>query len=141
MPAHRRDFLRSSLAASTLVSMGAATVPAFLSRSAVAAAGPGTPGGDRGPAGVRRLRGNHGRNRALPLAMPSKRTEVPTVASLDQYRLQIPGSDADRRAGRDALNGLARVDRKADDPLLGFVRRSTLSAYASSQRLEAVTRD
>jgi uncharacterized protein (DUF1501 family) len=66
---------------------------------------------------------------------------VPTVASLDQYRLQIPGSDADRRAGRDALNGLARVDRKADDPLLGFVRRSTLSAYASSQRLEAVTRD
>ena len=37
MSANRRDFLRSSLAASTLVSMGAATVPTFLSRSALAA--------------------------------------------------------------------------------------------------------
>src|SRR5262249_45261164 len=39
MPANRRDFLRCSLAASTLVSMGAATVPTFISRSALAAAG------------------------------------------------------------------------------------------------------
>ena len=38
MPTHRRDFLKSSLAASTLVSMGATTVPTFLSRSAAAAA-------------------------------------------------------------------------------------------------------
>ena len=248
MPAHRRDFLRSSLAASTLVSMGATTVPAFLSRSAVAAGmpGSGSGGSDRVLVVVQLLGGNDGLNtvvpfgmdgytkhrrtlrvptpqihklsgdvglhpamggmaklvedgglavvqgvgypnpdrshfrsmeiwesakldpkaldtgwlgraldaspakagddvraihvgnRALPLAVKAKRTEVPSVASLDQYRLQIPGSAADRRSGRDALDQLTRLERKGDDPLLGFVRRSTLSAYASSKRLETV---
>ncbi|MFO0950393.1 MAG: DUF1501 domain-containing protein [Isosphaeraceae bacterium] len=249
MPAHRRDFLRSSLAASTLVSMGAPTVPAFLGRSALAATADGAQGrGERVLVVVQLLGGNDGLNtvvpfgmdgyarqrralrvptpqihklskdvglhpsmggmaklaedgrlavvqgvgypnpdrshfrsmeiwesarldpkaldtgwlgraldaretkpgedvpaihlgtRELPLAMRSKRTEVPSVASLDQYRLQIPGSDADRRASRDALDRLAAAERPADDPLLGFVRRSTLTAYASSRRLEQVTR-
>src|SRR5262245_34046798 len=37
MTAHRRDFLKHTLAGSALVSMGAATVPCFLARSARAA--------------------------------------------------------------------------------------------------------
>ncbi|MGE3818053.1 MAG: DUF1501 domain-containing protein [Isosphaeraceae bacterium] len=250
MPAHRRDFLRSSLAASTLVSMGARTIPGFLGRSALAAGGPGQSGDGRALVVVQLLGGNDGLNtvvpfgqdgyarhrralristaqihklnkdvglhpamgalaalaqegklavvqgvgypnpdrshfrsmeiwesarldpkaldtgwlgravdaapvkpgadvlalhvgtRALPLALKSKKTEVPSVASLDQYRLRLAGSDADRRASRDAIDRLARSERpeEADDPLLGFVRRSAVTAYESSRRLEQVTR-
>jgi uncharacterized protein (DUF1501 family) len=247
MPAHRRDFLRSSLAASTLVSMGAATVPTFLSRSARAASE--TPGkSDRVLVVVQLLGGNDGLNtvvphgidgyprarralrlaagqvhkitkeiglhpsmgqmarlledgrlavvqgvgypnpdrshfrsmeiwesarmetaaletgwlgraldatpvkpgadapalhvgrRVLPLALKSKRTEVPSLESLDQYRLQLAGSDSDRRAGREAIDQIARLDRGSNDPLLGFLRRSTLTAYESSRRLEQLAR-
>ncbi len=81
----------------------------------------------------------HVGHRVLPLALRSKRTEVPSVASLDQYRLQIAGTVGDRRAGRHALDTIAKLDRPDDDPLLGFLRRSTLTAYESSRRLEQIT--
>src|SRR5262249_9359711 len=55
---------------------------------------------------------------------------------LDQFRLQVAGDAGARREARAALDGVARVERAADDPLLGFLRRSTLAAYDSSQRLE-----
>jgi uncharacterized protein (DUF1501 family) len=238
----RRDFLKSSLAASTLVSMGASTVPGFLSRSAVAAAGSAKAnerilvvvqllGGNDGlntvvphgidgyaknrralrlPAGqlhkvskeiglhpsmgqmaklleenrlsivqgvgypnpdrshfrsmeiweTARLEANaletgwlgravdatpakpgedtralHIGGRSLPLALKSKQTEVPSLESLEQYKLRL-----DRRDERDALDQLARLDRGQDDPLLGFMRRSTLAAYDSSKRLEQVVK-
>jgi uncharacterized protein (DUF1501 family) len=249
---HRRDFLKGSLAASTLVAMGASTVPAFLGRSALAARQDPPAGGDRDRdrvlVVVQLIGGNDGLNtvvpygldgytrnrkalrlqagsvlkldkeiglhpalgglktllddgrlavvqgvgypnpdrshfrsmeiwesgrlepgaietgwlgralddmparpgddsralhlgtRNLPLALRTRRTEVPSLASLDQYRLQLAGSDSERRAGRDALDRMTRVDRTQDDPLLGFLRRSTLSAYASSQRLEQVAK-
>ena len=244
MPADRRDFLRSSLAASTLVSMGATIVPSFLSRSALAA-GAGPAVSDRVLVVVQLLGGNDGLNtvvpfgmdgysrhrralrinanlvqkvtkeiglhpsmggmaklledgrlavvqgvgypnpdrshfrsmeiwesarldpaqldtgwlgraldlspsrpgedvkalnvggRALPLALRSKRTETPSLESLEQYRLQLAGSTGEKRSARDALDQIARLDR-GDDPLLGFVRRSTLTAYDSSKRLEQV---
>jgi uncharacterized protein (DUF1501 family) len=81
----------------------------------------------------------HVGRRVSPLALKSKRTEVPTLESLDQYRLQIAGSDSDRRDGRDALDQMTRLDRGSNDPLLGFLRRSTLTAYESSRRLEQLT--
>ena len=247
MGANRREFLRGSLAASTLVSMGASTVPTFLSRSAVAASeskgaphervlvvvqllggndglntvvpfghdgytrgrkalrlnssqihkidkeiglhpgmggmaklledgrlsvvqGVGYPNPDRShfrsmeiwesarlePKDLdtgwlgraldaapskpgQDVKGLHVGTRAFPLALKSKKTEVPTVASLDQYRLQLTGSAADKRTERAALDTIARLDRGANDPLLGFLRRSTLSAYESSKRLEQIT--
>ncbi len=248
MSTSRRDFLRSSLAASTLVSLGTATVPEFVSRSARAAAETNQSSSDRVLVVVQMLGGNDGLNtvvpyghdgylrarkvlrlsagqvqkidkeiglhpamgglaklvedgraavvqgvgypnpdrshfrsmeiwesarldakaldtgwlgralddwpaspsqsqdvkalhvatRALPLALRSKHTEVPSLASLDQYRLQLAGSDADRRTGREAIDTMARLDRPADDPLLGFLRQSTLTAYASSRRLEQI---
>ncbi len=70
--------------------------------------------------------------RRLPLALRAKRTEVPSLETLEQYRLQVAG------AARDALDQIARLDRPEDDPLLGFMRRSTLAAYESSRRLEQV---
>jgi uncharacterized protein (DUF1501 family) len=242
MGAHRRDFLKSTLAASTLVSMGAVTVPTFLSRSARAAAD--AKANDRILVVVQLLGGNDGLNtvvphgldgytkarrvlrlgtgqihaitkeiglhpgmgamskllgdgkvavvqgvgypnpdrshfrsmeiwetartetgaietgwlgraldaapqapggdiaalnvgaRSLPLAFRSKKSEVPSLENLDQYRLKLAGADADKRAARDAIDSVARIDRGSDDPLLGFLRRSTLAAYDSSKRLE-----
>ncbi len=243
MRPHRRDFLRSSLSASTLVALGASTVPEFLGRSARAAAGPKSNervlvvvqliggndglntvvphGSDGYPRGRRALRiaagevhkitseiGFHpsmgamaklleagklavvqgvgypnpdrshfrsmeiwesarmeadaidtgwiGRSldarasgsgddpraihigsRSLPLALKSKRTEVPSLESLEQYRLKFAG---EARAALGAIGKVARPDGPGDDPLLGFLRRSTLAAFESSRRLEEVVR-
>lgn len=75
--------------------------------------------------------------RRLPLAFKAKKAEIPSLESLEQYRLQVAGQGAEKRAARDAIDGVARLDR-GDDPLLGFLRRSTLAAYDSSKRLEAI---
>ena len=77
--------------------------------------------------------------RRLPLAMKAKKAEVPSLETLEQYRLQVAGNDADKRAAREAIDGVARLDR-GDDPLLGFLRRSTLAAYDSSKRLESIAK-
>ena len=244
MSAHRRDFLRSSLAASTLVSMGAGTIPGFLDRSARAAADAPKDDG-RVLVVVQLLGGNDGLNtviphkddgyikgrralrigssqvakitpevglhpsmgrmaklcedgklaivqgvgypnpdrshfrsmeiwetartetgaletgwlgraldahptpvggdiaglcvgsRTLPLALRAKKADVPSLDSLEQYRLRLGGDDASKRASRTAIDDVARAGR-GDDPLLGFLRRSTLAAYDSSRRLEGI---
>jgi uncharacterized protein (DUF1501 family) len=73
--------------------------------------------------------------RAVPLALRSKKTEVPSVESLESYTLQVAGTDQEKRSARRALNQLAAVERP-HDPLLGFIRQTTLAAYESSDRLE-----
>jgi uncharacterized protein (DUF1501 family) len=221
MSGSRRDFLKSSLAASSIVSLGGATVPTFLARSANAA----PPGGDRILVVIQLIGGNDGLNtvvphtmdgyakgrnalriaadkvktitpeiglhpamggfatlvegghaaivqgvgypnpdrshfrsmeiwegattaagkpetgwlgrmldqapkaagadlpglhlgsHGLPLAMRARDAMVPSLETLDQFRLRIEG---------------------ADDALLGFLRRSTLAAFDSSRRLESV---
>src|SRR5260370_36411318 len=65
MRSNRREFLKSSLAASTLVSLGAATVPTFLSRSALAAADTGR-ANDRVLVVVQLIGGNDGLNTVVP---------------------------------------------------------------------------
>lgn len=92
-------------------------------------AAPPTAGGD--------LPALHVGNRGSLLAFKAKKADVPSLESLEQYRLQVSGDDAAKRASRDAIDGVARLDR-GDDPLLGFLRRSTLAAYDSSKRLEAL---
>src|SRR5260370_7150306 len=68
MRSNRREFLKSSLAASTLVSLGAATVPTFLSRSALAAADTGR-ANDRVLVVVQLIGGNDGLNTVVPHAL------------------------------------------------------------------------
>src|SRR5262249_30609556 len=80
----------------------------------------------------------HVGGRSMPQALRSLKTEVPALESLETYRLRLTGSDAERKAERSALNMVASVERKAADPLLGFIRQTTLSAYESSSRLEQV---
>ncbi len=80
----------------------------------------------------------HVGSRRLPLSFKAKKAEVPSLETLEQYRLQVAGSDADKRTARDSIDAVARLDRGTEDPLLGFLRRSTLAAYDSSKRLEAI---
>jgi uncharacterized protein (DUF1501 family) len=240
MHPHRRDFLRSSLSASTLVAMGASTVPGFLGRSARAAAGSkanervlvvvqmiggndglntvvphGIDGYTRGRRALRIASGQvhkitpeiglhpsmgamaklledgklsvvqgvgypnpdrshfrsmeiwetarmetdapetgwlgrsldgrppkpgddpsaiHVGSRSLPIALKAKRVQVPSLASLEEYRLKFAGET------RAAVEAVGRAETSTDDPLLGFLRRSTLAAYESSRRLEEVAK-
>ncbi len=85
--------------------------------------------------------GLHVGSRSLPLAFKAKKTEIPSLTTLEQYKLQLGGDVASKREVRDALERVARLDRPAADPLLGFVRRSTLAAYDSSKRLEQLDKD
>jgi uncharacterized protein (DUF1501 family) len=84
--------------------------------------------------------GLHVGARALPLALKSKKTEVPSLESIESYQLKITGSDQEQKMTRSALSQLAQVDRKSDDPLLGFIRQTTLSAYESSDRIEQLAK-
>ena len=65
MSFHRRDFLRTSLQASSLVAMGASTVPGFLSKTA-ARAGEAPGRGERVLVVVQLLGGNDGLNTVIP---------------------------------------------------------------------------
>ena len=80
--------------------------------------------------------GLHVGERSMPLALRTRKTEVPSVESLESYKLQLAGTDQEKQAERTALNQLAGLDRRGDDPLLGFISRTTLAAYESSGRLE-----
>src|SRR4051812_27652014 len=66
MITHRRDFLRSSLAASTLVSLGGATIPTFMARSARAAGATAVKPNDRALVVVQLIGGNDGLNTVVP---------------------------------------------------------------------------
>jgi uncharacterized protein (DUF1501 family) len=89
---------------------------------------PSTAGGD--------VAGIHVGGRAQPLALKAVKLEVPSLEKLEDFRLKLAEAAADRRAQRQALDDVARIDRGNGDALLGFIRRSTLAAYESSQRLE-----
>ncbi len=104
----------------------------WLGRTLDAAAANGKSGQD--PPGL------HIGSRSLPLALRSKKTGVPSVESLESYKLQLAGTDAEKQAERGALNKLAAMERRGDDPLLGFISRTTLSAYESSGRLEQIAK-
>jgi uncharacterized protein (DUF1501 family) len=84
--------------------------------------------------------GLHIGTRSLPLALKTKKTEVPSVESLESYKLQLVGTDQEKRAERAALTQMAALDRRADDALVGFISRTTLAAYESSGRLEQLSK-
>lgn len=92
---------------------------------------PPRPGGD--------LPALHIGARKLPIALQAKRSAVPSLETLEQFRLKLTGDAVSQRTARQGLADVAGLDRsETDDPLLAFVRRSTLAAYESSKRLEAL---
>jgi uncharacterized protein (DUF1501 family) len=69
----------------------------------------------------------------LPLALVSRGVAVPSVESLETFRLRTAGGAVPLQA----LQKLAEAPRVNSTPLLDFVRRSTLGAYASSEQVQA----
>jgi len=73
----------------------------------------------------------------LPLALLSQKRPVPSVQSLESFRLQT-----DRGAVPLAsLKQLAAAERSEKNSLLDFVQRSTLNAYGSSQQIQEALRN
>jgi uncharacterized protein (DUF1501 family) len=73
----------------------------------------------------------------LPLALKSRQRPALAVQGLDQFRLKLSESSEARQAEASALTEVARGDRPGD-PVLDFIRRSTLAAYQSSHGLESL---
>jgi uncharacterized protein (DUF1501 family) len=86
--------------------------------------------------------GIHLGNEVLPLALIEKGIQVPSIASLDQFRWKGK-PDASLLAGDPAHETMKREssapleDREEDDGLLGFLSSSTEAALAASQRIES----
>jgi uncharacterized protein (DUF1501 family) len=64
-----------------------------------------------------------------PLALAARNVRVPSVRSLEQFRLQTGGD-----VTRDSVSALAVSQREGGDDLLGFVQSSTTSALSVSDR-------
>jgi uncharacterized protein (DUF1501 family) len=72
-----------------------------------------------------------------PLALASKRVRVPSIHSLDQFRLQ--GSTPE--SVRASVESLLRKKQEGVDGLLDFVASSTRSALDASKQVEQSTRN
>jgi uncharacterized protein (DUF1501 family) len=68
-----------------------------------------------------------------PYALMSRGVRVPSIRSLDEFRLN--GSDTE--GFREAVKELADARRDDSNDLLGFVQSSTSSAISASERIEA----
>jgi uncharacterized protein (DUF1501 family) len=68
----------------------------------------------------------------LPLALVSQHTSVPSLESLERFRLKTAGG----AMATSALAELAQAPRAEQSELLDFIRRSTLNAYASSEQVQ-----
>ncbi len=70
-----------------------------------------------------------------PLALAADTVRVPSISSLDRFRLQ-DGGDPQLRSTISQLS----AQQRQDDSLLSFVQTSTQSALEASQRVEEATR-
>ena len=68
-----------------------------------------------------------------PLALAGEGVQVPTAASLEAFKLNV-GGDARLRT---AIQEQAESERSKNNDLLGFLQQSTVSAFASSERVQA----
>lgn len=67
-----------------------------------------------------------------PFALMSRDVRVPSIRSLEQFRLK----GGDGKSFRTAVRELADAKRSTSNSLLGFVQSSTASAMAASERME-----
>ena len=68
----------------------------------------------------------------LPVALRSRKMAIPSMASLENFRFRT----TDGAVPLAALSHLAEAPRSAETPLLDFLKRSTLNAYASTEQVQ-----
>lgn len=73
----------------------------------------------------------------LPLALVSQTRPIPSVKSLESFRLRTAGGAAPLAA----LRELAGAPRSAPGSLLDFLQQSTLTAYSSSEQVQESLRE
>jgi uncharacterized protein (DUF1501 family) len=76
-------------------------------------------------------------NDRSPLALEGAPARVPSIASLEDFQLQLAGG-VDSRAQREVIEGAAKVGGSGKPGLLDFVRRTASNTYASSKRLQEI---
>lgn len=69
-----------------------------------------------------------------PFALMSREIRVPSIRSLDQFRL----NGSEQESFRDAVRSLAAARRDSENDLLGFVQSSTEAAISASERIGSV---
>ncbi|MFP6766307.1 MAG: DUF1501 domain-containing protein [Planctomycetaceae bacterium] len=69
-----------------------------------------------------------------PLALTSRNIRVPSIQSVDRFRLRDNGQRL-----RKAVTEIGSINDSSGDDLLGFVRSSTGSALSASKKIEAAT--
>ena len=84
-----------------------------------------------------------GGNEAAPLALAGAPVRVPSITSLDDFKLKTSGvTGADTNAQKGVITGLASGGHKPTEVpttnLLDFVSRTQTSTYASSEKLAAI---
>ena len=77
-------------------------------------------------------------NEASPLACEGAPVRVPSIKTLEEFQLQLAGSD--KSAQRDVIEGGTRTS-PGGPGLLDFVQRTAATTYASSRRLQEVARN
>ena len=81
-------------------------------------------------------------NETAPLALTGSPVRVPSITSLADFQLRIEAAGtADRRAQQNVIEGSAAPTPGAQSGgLLDFVQRTAVNTYASSRRLQEVSR-
>ncbi len=77
--------------------------------------------------------GMHIGNRKQPLAVASRQHRVPSIRSIEQFRLQ-----SQEKKSIEAMRALAQSENSAGDSLLNFVQTSTTTAIDVSQKLQQI---
>ncbi len=89
--------------------------------------------------GADELGGMHIGSEKQPLALAARNLRLPSIESLQQFRLETGGSTRLGRILEDALASQT-APQEASNDLLGFLTSSTQSAIAVNKRLEALRR-
>ncbi len=77
-------------------------------------------------------------DKTAPLALTGAPARVPSIASLEDFRLKTAAaSGADRKEQRAVIEGAAKSE-SGKPSLLDFVQRTASNTYASSQRLQEI---
>jgi uncharacterized protein (DUF1501 family) len=83
-----------------------------------------------------------GGNEASPLALAGAPVRVPSITSLDDFKLKTAGvSGADTNAQKGVITGVAgrgKTPPTSKPNLLDFVSRTQMSTYASSEKLASI---